>query len=54
MRAEELYAIIGNYTTPDMEVMIEVGGDGAIHTGTVKNVVTDRDKNTVTISSEAE
>lgn len=37
MKAQELYDWLGENTYPEQEIKIEVGGDGAIHTGSLKS-----------------
>ena len=50
MNAAELYDWIGNNTTDDDEIDLEVGGDGAVHSGPVRHIR--RDGNRIVISSE--
>lgn len=53
MNAEELWRWIGEHTSPDMEVHVEAGGDGAIHSSPVNSIWVDETGNRVVISGEA-
>jgi hypothetical protein len=50
MNAEELYTELGNSTVPDMEIIIEAGGDGAIHVGSLVSIRIEEDR--VILSTE--
>ena len=52
MKAKELYEWLGEHTSPDMDIIIEVGGDGAIHSSDINSIWTNMKDNVVTISSE--
>lgn len=38
MKAEDLYAWLGEHTAPDDTIQLEVGGDGAIHSAEIRSV----------------
>lgn len=52
MNAGELYDWLGENTYPEQEIELEVGGDGAIHTGSLKVVTQNGLDQPVVLSSE--
>jgi hypothetical protein len=51
MDARELFIWLGAHTTDEDEIQLEVGGDGAIHTGNIKHVRRES-SGVVTLSTE--
>lgn len=52
MNAGELYEWLGAHTAPDMEVILEVGGDGAVHTDFLKSCKASLETDRAILSAE--
>lgn len=50
MNAAKLWDVVGNTTSPDMKVLLEVGGDGAVHVGELISIRVEGDQ--VILSAE--
>lgn len=52
MTVAELIEVLVALDDPDAAVLLEVGGDGALHVGPISDVVTNSGRNGVLITSE--